>query len=222
MKQQAIREETQASNLYHRIFIDDPEAKVLVYAGRAHIAETLDSMQLEEGAMEFGMMAGYFKRISKIDPFTIDQLEHSEYSQPSYESSVFKSLKDAKIPDLAPFNVLIKKSTGEPLGAAGYYDVTLVESPTKYVNGRPDWLVTLPGYQSLDVDLTAYQPTDSGYYMVQAVYTTEDADLAVPADQLAYSKGQLKTSLLLRAGTYTLRILDGKGQTLHEWQKTIK
>ncbi len=60
------REVGQATNLYEKTFAKDPHAKVLVYAGMAHIFELPDS----DGRK---WMAAHFRERYGIDPLTIDQ-----------------------------------------------------------------------------------------------------------------------------------------------------
>src|SRR5699024_361650 len=59
------RELEQAQNIYNTIK-NDPEAKIFVYAGGAHVNE-------KKAKYDYKRMAAYFKEISNIDPITIDQ-----------------------------------------------------------------------------------------------------------------------------------------------------
>lgn len=64
----AKREFGQAKNLYEKTISKDPKAKVIVLAGYAHIYEKpLNGTK---------WMAAYFKNLSGINPFTIDQTAH--------------------------------------------------------------------------------------------------------------------------------------------------
>src|SRR5207248_2173148 len=64
------RERGQAQNLVDRILRHDPQAKILGHVGRGHNSK--------EKSEQFAFMAWYFKEISKIDPFAIDQVDMSE------------------------------------------------------------------------------------------------------------------------------------------------
>lgn len=67
------REKGQAENLYCRTLARDPQAKVIVLAGYAHINEK----QAEERSR---WMATYFKELAQTDPLTINQTEFEKYS----------------------------------------------------------------------------------------------------------------------------------------------
>src|SRR6185312_10257007 len=61
-----VREYAQAKNLYERVFKADPQARLVVNAGYAHIQEN--------GRYLGGRsMAQHFRKLSGIDPLTIEQ-----------------------------------------------------------------------------------------------------------------------------------------------------
>ena len=65
------RELAQARNLYQQTFGKDPDARVVVLAGLAHVYES-------EGGSRT-RMAGHFKTLYGIDPLTISQTDLSHY-----------------------------------------------------------------------------------------------------------------------------------------------
>jgi hypothetical protein len=67
------REQDQARNLLKATLQQDPGARVVVLAGHAHINERPDP--------QFRSMAQWFKELSGVDPFTIDQTQ-LDYSPP--------------------------------------------------------------------------------------------------------------------------------------------
>ncbi|MDQ2793127.1 MAG: hypothetical protein M3Y12_03850, partial [Bacteroidota bacterium] len=69
----ADREQNQARNLVAATLGRDPAARVVVLAGHAHIDETVDS--------PFKSMARWFRELSGLDPFTIDQTQ-LDYAPP--------------------------------------------------------------------------------------------------------------------------------------------
>jgi len=85
------REREQARNLYNRVFKDNPDARVVVNAGYAHIVE---SGKYLGGAS----MAQHFRKIAHIDPLTIEQtmlIPHAETAQdhPYYRALLARSAR---------------------------------------------------------------------------------------------------------------------------------
>lgn len=221
MQRQVFREEMQAKNIINNILKKDPGAKILVHGGRDHIAEIYEMQQMGNDSFRIGTMAGAFKHFSGIDPFTIDQMRNAEHSDTVFESPVFKWMRTQTNKD--KLNILTDKKTGIFLTVnEGIFDVAVVPSLTEYINGRPDWLIEMPGRQKLDIDVSKKQPGDSTYFLVQAIYANEDTELAVPADQYAYQKGRKHVLLLLKKGNYIIRVLDNQGNILKKWKHNIK
>ena len=94
------RETNQAAEIY-AILQNDPNAKVVVHAGWGHIREDQDILG--------GLMAYEFKKISGIDPLTINQSRYISQSKPEYQNPLYTKLDLPKHPSL-----LINKSTKEP------------------------------------------------------------------------------------------------------------
>ncbi len=69
--QGAERESGQAQNIFDRTLFQNDSAKVLVWAGIAHI---------REDKSDFPKMAYYLKKISNIDPLTIEQTQGDKYA----------------------------------------------------------------------------------------------------------------------------------------------
>ncbi len=220
LKRQLFREKRQAQNIISNILDKDSNAKILVHGGRDHIAEVLEFQKTGLDSIEFGMMAGFFKKLSNIDPFTIDQLQHKEHSDSIYETTIAKWTRKTNI-KLNASNILSNKRTKDILSRE-VYDASIVAKPTNYVNNRPDWLINLPERNKLCVKVKRHSPKDSSFYMVQAIYKNEDLNQAIPADQYAYQKGEKKVILLLKKGDYVVRILNEKGEILKRWGKKIK
>lgn len=222
IQRQMYREETQARNILSRTIEHNPSAKIIVHGGRDHLAEVYEWQQVGSDSFAVGMMAGAFKHFSGINPLTIDQLRHAEHSDSAYSSVVFNLLRGKQL--ASPLVVLQNKKSGSFLRDRGrLYDLTVVPAPTRFIQGRPQWLLELPGRKTLKVKLNRYQPVDdSTYYLLQAIYAGEDASLAVPADQVAYRKGTAALLLAIKPGLYTIRILDGAGLVLRRWQQKIR
>ncbi len=80
------REYNQSLNLYNRILKKDPQAKIFVHAGYGHISK--------KGNEYLTPMGEYFKKISGINPFTIDQESMKEHSAPEFENEIYKYIVD--------------------------------------------------------------------------------------------------------------------------------
>lgn len=68
------REYRQAENLYRRVFLRDPDARLFIHAGYAHI----DKQRARLGPVE--PMAMRLRQLTGIEPFSIDQTEIREES----------------------------------------------------------------------------------------------------------------------------------------------
>jgi hypothetical protein len=93
-----IRELNQAKEIY-KIIQKDSSAKVLIHAGWGHIRE--------DTTIWGGLMGYEFKKLSKIDPFTIGQTRYMPMSTPVFENPLYAKLKHIKQP-----SVLVKKGSG--------------------------------------------------------------------------------------------------------------
>jgi len=102
------------------------------------------------------------------------------------------------------------------------YDVTIVPSQTTYFEDRPNWLVEMPGRNKLFIDVNQFQPLDSSFFLVQAIYEREELEQAIPADQYAYQKGESEVLLLLKSANYIIRILDNQGIILKKWEENVE
>ena len=173
MQRQMFREEEQAKNIIKNILKKDPKAKIIIHGGRDHIAEIYEMQSMGADSFRIGVMAGAFKYFSGINPFTIDQMRHAEHSKTAFESSIFQWWRKQK--KVMGSSIFVNKKTGSFLtDGEQLYDLTIVPSPAKYIDGRPDWLVDMPQRKKLYIDVSHYQPGGSEYFMVQAIYANED------------------------------------------------
>ncbi len=187
------REYTQAENIY-KIMQKDPGAKILVHAGDKHI---------EEGATsdERIPMAAYFKIVSGIDPFTIDQTSLTEQSTSEYGAAMYEifSNKNAFVTPV----VLLKNNQPKDIFDFNFCDVYMMHPPTKYRNGRATWN-SINGFKQE----TAIQPIYQTLFFVQAFYEKEYQEKLVgklvPADQTYITAPDGYYYLYLHKGRYQL------------------
>ncbi len=190
------RDSIQAENIY-RVIKKDPSAKILVHAGYGHIAE--------EKTGDYTPMALWFKKISGIDPFTIDQTAMTEGSDFEY-GRIFYQYFNARFTINAPSIIYHNKRPFNPLEQKGY-DAIVMHSSTNYLHNRPDWL-SLEGERKA----TLVQPTEKMLFFVQAYYLNEyNADMLnflVPADHTYITNQEGYYCLFLRKGNYKIVMRD--------------
>ena len=219
------RERGEAQNLYNRIFKNDPKAKVLVHAGYDHVAKMTYTTEIPPGPItskavtgDWTMMALWFQRISKIVPFSVDQTYMMDHSTPQYESSYYQAAIADNLLQEAP--AVFKDKAGhyfvrpdEPTA----YDLIVFHPRVQYEFGRPTWLsmnglrqaYALPGDLGVPANTSA---------LVQAFYENEPAATAIPVDQVEIKPGlNPLPSLMLPAGRFHLRVVNGAGTVLREW-----
>jgi len=120
------------------------------------------------------------KKISGVDPFTIDQTDITEGSDFEY-GRIFYQYFNAKFTINTPSIIYQNKRPFNPMEEKGY-DVIVMHPATTYQHNGPTWL-SLDGERKA----TLIQPTEKMLFFVQAYYenesSTELQNYLVPADQ---------------------------------------
>ena len=210
------REMQQAQNLA-RIFKKDPDARVVVNGGYAHIQE--------QGQFLGGKsMAEHFRRITGIDPLTVEQTMLISHDNPQMDHPVYREAIRALHPT-AP--VVFVDTQGKPWSLRPGYDVSVLFPDTRMHRGRPTWL-TLGGLRvPYFVDGNLCQ--NHFPCLLEARYADEGGD-AVPADRLVLDTVPLMTignvqvttnasdipagELYLRPGRYVLTATDAEDRLI--------
>ncbi len=198
------RDSIQALNIA-RILKQDPEAKIFVYAGYGHIAE-------KSTTPDFIPMGMAFKRMTGIDPLTIDQTDMTEESNFSFGNAFYNAYVE-KFPLSSPS---IPLDNDEPVNVTGttLYDLTVIHPKTIYRDARPTWLTLSNRRQQVSI-----KPTNKDVFLVQAYYQFESFGAkpgqVVPADQTYFSTGKGYYTLYLRRGLYILIFRDLQYKTLY-------
>jgi hypothetical protein len=198
------RDSIQAAHIY-QILQADSSAKIFVYAGYGHIAE-------KSVSSDFVPMGMAFKKISGIDPLTIDQTDMTEGSNFSYGKAFYEAYLQ-KYPVSSPSIAL---SDDEPVNITGseLYDLTVIHPKTVYRDSRPTWLSLQNRRQPVYV-----KPSNKNTFLVQAYYQYESFNSkpgqVVPADQTYLQSGKGNYLLFLRRGKYILLFRDWKYKTLY-------
>ena len=145
----ADREQNQARNLLVATLGRDPAARVVVLAGHAHIDETADS--------PFKSMARWFRELSGIEPFTIDQTQLDYAPPPGLATPPAGAyvVADARYQsprnlttDLAVLNRLAPAAPGNGFGAPAARSLRVAVPPDSLLPGQPQQLLV---YQQAEV-----------------------------------------------------------------------
>jgi len=198
------RDSVQALNIA-KIFKQDPDAKVFVYAGYGNIAE-------KNTTPDFIPMGMAFKRMTGIDPLSIDQTDMTEESNFSFGKAFYDAYIE-KFPLSSPSIPLIND---EPVNVTGttLYDLTVIHPKTTYYFSRPTWLTLSNRRQPVSV-----KTTNKNIFLVQAYYQFESFGTkpgqVIPADQTYFSYGSGVYTLYLRRGLYILIFRDKQYKTLY-------
>jgi len=182
----AARNQGEADNLVREVFAKAPAAKVLIYVGYSHAAEQAVSGN--------EWMASRLKRMTRIDPLTIDQTSLSPSAFDGRDRGLYAALK-GRMHRRSVVPVL----RGKPLkigSMAGSVDLLVAHPPSSLVTGRADWLRDL-GRTPLEVPRQLLPR--GGRVLVQAFFEDDGAD-AVPLDQVVVSAGGKPPALMVPPG----------------------
>ena len=162
----ADREQAQADNLVAAIFAKRPKAKVFIYVGASHLAET--RLRGTE------WMGARLKRMTGIDPLTIDQATLTDVAARSAYDLAAARIGERPAIFLAGRKPLV-------LGLyAKAVDLQIVHPHRAYRFGRPGWLAALGGRP---VPIPKDLARATGRRLVQVFAANAPAD-AVPLDQV--------------------------------------
>ncbi|MBC7807957.1 MAG: hypothetical protein H7145_17650 [Akkermansiaceae bacterium] len=202
------REAAQASNLYERIFKRTPQAKVFIHVGYNHAMRTPVVFEEEGKKTEITWMAGRLTKLLGTSLLTIDQTGGTERGSRNAESSRVRGVLER--PDLKRPS-LVQKADGSFLaeGIGEDCDLTVFHPRQKLRNGRPDWLLALPGRRAVPLPASLKLPR-KGRALLQA--TRDDApEDAVSADRCLINPDTPLPVLVLPKGRYRLSIQDEAG-----------
>lgn len=180
------RERAGAENLYARVFQRDPQARLVVNAGFAHIQKS--------GKYLGGTsMAEFFHKISGIEPLAIEQTMLIEHAKSDNDHPYYRALVDATH---ASAPIVFVDRTGKPWSLKGnQYDMTVIFPPEVVRQGRPTWLALngarVPRQVASDLCHDTYP------CLIEARYANEGDD-AVAADRVVLEQVAFNSNLLGR------------------------
>jgi hypothetical protein len=193
-----FRDRAQAQNIENRALRAEPEARVLVLAGRGHAAEV-------PPADGWRPMAAVLRERTGIDPFTVYAPTMSERSTPAEEDPRYRFATERGLVR-AP-TIFVRRGTLDCLGS-GHCDALVFWPRIELASGRPDWLT-----KCMDRKLVAIPSAlreGAGLRLVQA-FREGDPDTVVPVDQVLLRDGEPVPALALPAGRFRVRAVDARG-----------
>jgi hypothetical protein len=178
----AAREQAQAENIA-KLMAANPEAKVFAYVGFSHVLEAP-----VDGDMEW--MAARLKKLTGIDPLTIDQANLGEASMHRWgreaQALVATRIRKASVLRLGGAFVKVGKY-------AHAVDLQVFQPRTHLIQGRPSWLKqTGRTAQAVPSNLLP----SKGRRLIQA-FLADEGEGAIPIDQVLVEAGKPVPSLML-------------------------
>lgn len=211
-EQSQQRRETGQARAIADLLAKDPQAKVLVHAGYAHIGEAAEG--LPDGARP---MAMELTRMSGLPLLTVDQTSTRSYEAGDADT-IGKWLTNRFA--IREPSVLVERGTENVWSyKPGLYDVSVLLPASPPSALRPDWLELGAKRRKVAVDMTAC--LERLPCLIEARHAGEGDD-AIPADQfLALERDEAGTPLFLAPGRYRLRLRGGDGAALAERELSV-
>lgn len=185
------RDKVQAANIYKKVFDTDPDAKVLILAGRSHIVE-------EKTADGWEPMGYWLKKMTGIDPFTIYAPVMSERLTPQEEHPVYKYITQNA--GLHKVSILKDTLTGKFYGNERFFDAYVFFPRVQLANNRPNWLYSLMLRKPVSIPKKFLRKHE--LVLIQA-FSKGQLVTDIPFDQVIVSG--IKTKLALAPGVYSIR-----------------
>ena len=210
------RERAGAQNLYDKVFKKDPNARLVVNAGFAHVQKS--------GKYLGGTSMGeFFHKISGIDPLTIEQTMMIQHARDDQNHPYYMAVTQQK--QLTEPGVFVSGGKAWTL-KPDQYDMSVIFPAQQPSTERPDWLRLGGLRQAYGIGsefCNAHFPC-----MIEARYADEGPD-SIPADRAIISvidpnataserivafHGTATSRLYLRPGKYRLTAMDRMGHTV--------
>jgi len=203
------REIAQARNIVN--FIEqNPHGKVLIHCGHDHVNKGTPRISSWEKAM-----AGRLKEYTQINPFAIDQTRFAEKSEKKYNHP-YIAMANREFPV-----VLIDENGNLFNGRRGndQVDVMIIHPETKYINNRPNWLLSVGNRQEYRIEnskITQYP------LLVLAYRENEFENNGVPADIIEILEKENTPSLILGKGNYDIIMKDRNYNIINRYEIIIE
>ena len=199
------RETEQANNLIERVLKKNSKTRLVLFVGYSHATE---NWQKIDDNKELGWLAARLKRMTGIDPLTIDQTAMSERASVAYENLAYR-FADSKGWLTKPTMFRAKDCKWFTGGSyENIVDMQVFHPRSIMKQGRAHWM-RMGGYRQDVAMKPSWLPT-SGEALVQAFVSTEGKQ-AVPMDQVIVHAGHPAPVLLLPKGKYRIESQDDQG-----------
>ena len=204
------RDKVQALTINQKVFEKDPDARILVLAGRGHAIE-------EKTKDGWEPMGYWLKVITGQDPFTLYAPTMSERLTPEEEHPAYNHI----IIHFSPRNISIlkMKNTNKLFGNNPYFDAYVFFPRVKLLYGRPDWLFTTLNRKPVDIPRILM---NKGNQVVIQVIKMEQQFTDIPVDQVLVDRQQKSIKLALPKGEYLCRALYDDGSVSREVHLHVK
>lgn len=197
----SFRDTRQAENIVARIFDRDPEAKVLVLAGRGHASEAVAS----DG---WTPMAHVLKGLTGIDPLTLYAPTMTERLSTEEENPLYRHATARGW--ISEPMIFEHPHRGDLFGTAAF-DAYVFFPRTRLIGDRPDWMVTTlrrtpvlpPAELLLGNEVRLVQAFGPGIHVT-----------AIPQDQVLVNDPSAPPVLMLPPGVFRVRSVDRAGNEL--------
>ncbi|QAU24015.1 hypothetical protein EO087_08430 [Dyella sp. M7H15-1] len=227
------RDAAEAHTLYEKVFAKDPQAKLFVHAGYAHIDKAAGNL---DGDIQ--PMAMQLKRLTGHDPLSVDQVQFRDVAVGGLDFGFYSTMIVRFMPQ-EPIVLRNRRTNAIWTSDPTRHDITVILPPAAErdvdingemktevlvrkvvfprfpfdVNERPDWLSL--GHKRtpfrIDLDVCHGQLPCA----VDAYYPHEP-DTSVPADRYTFTHSHSHNELYLYPGRYRLRAWNASGTTLSE------
>ena len=193
------RDYQQAVNITN-ILKDDSNAKILIHCGYNHLSENLGDIGIK-------MMAEHLRNLTKINPFTINQVMLTEHSSPKYEHGSY--------PDIISktSSVFVNKNKkyfdGNDTNDYHLQDLIVYHPPSTFINKRPIWLSRNGKW---DFVKFPHKKVKLSYPIIAFIFNnSESEEEAVPIDVIEVENKIDDIQFVLPKGKYKLLLRNKYG-----------
>jgi len=185
------REKAQALNI-KKLLDQNPKAKFIIYCGYDHAAE--DTLKNFMGLP----MAGQLKKLTGINPFTIDQTALTEYYMVGNRYRQLMSGKNNVLYIDSSFNYFNRATFPKAI------DCNVYQPNSEYIYNRPTWLkrkntqfIMLQDKVKIDYP-----------YLIKIYLDTDDKDIAIPIDIIEVKSPDDKVASLILKNKKQIAIVE--------------
>lgn len=199
------REIGEAQNIYD-FMQKNKDGKYLIYCGYQHAYKGIHRSWEKT-------MTGRLSDMASINPFTIDQTQFSEKSDPKYNEPLIRIVNRKDPVVLTDENQVPYNGEDKEL----YTDVKIIHPVTEYVKGRPGWM--------LNGNRKFYKIPKSGIskfpVLIQAYRKGEFEKKGIPADIIELNSSKDSRFMILDKGKYDIIILNREYKVIRRFETTV-